>query len=547
MDRKIWNGVDISNIESLYDLFKIMNKDYNGIALDFFGKKYTYNDFFRKIDELTSIIIHLGIKNNDVVLFNMITSPESICLTFALNRIGAIIYFSDVRSDEKTIIREYEKCQCRFAFIHKLGFFNIDKVAAHFPNVKTIIVYPQQTFFETKIGFMTYKTFSVFRKLNGKIHHRNQAVNLLDLQHKKYPINDIAALPRENNKTIAIFTTGGTTGLPKCVMYKMNSIYSSMFIFEKDFYYNHQRGDITLSVLPINIFYGFGASILSPLVRGGEIVIAPNPYRINLLRLIKKYKPAFVFGVPYYLKDIIANKRNVDCSSFKQLVISSEKMSQKNVDLVNDYLKKNHSSISLTSLYGTTELNYIAKSGGGDSLFSISDNVKLKLFPTNDGDKQEICVHSNWTDDFEYYKENSDSLFNIDENHVKYIRTGDVGKLIDGKLLLEGRNKRFILTAYGYKIYAFEIEDIVRQIDFIKEVVAFPIPDKKSHYNCVPAVAVTIKTNKYNKHQLLLQINKVLADNLSPYKRPEKIFVLKEMPRTQRNKIDFLSLEKKYS
>lgn len=86
-------------------------------------------------------------------------------------------------------------------------------------------------------------------------------------------------------------------------------------------------------------------------------------------------------------------------------------------------------------------------------------------------------------------------------------------------------------------------------MNFVKEVAAFAIPDKKVHYNYVPALIVTIKNNMLSllsRRKAILAIGKEHSDHLSPYKRPSKIIILKEMPRTNRNKINYLSLEQKY-
>ena len=74
-----------------------------GNALNFFGLKTTYKKLFKKIDDTAKNLIELGVKSGDVVVINSVTLPQTVYLLYALNKIGAVANFTDLRSDSNSM------------------------------------------------------------------------------------------------------------------------------------------------------------------------------------------------------------------------------------------------------------------------------------------------------------------------------------------------------------------------------------------------------------------------------------------------------------
>ena len=75
----------------MYDYLYLRNINrQNFIALNYFGRKITYNEMFSHINDVAKSFKQLGIKEKDYVVISMPTTPESVYMLFALNRIGAI-------------------------------------------------------------------------------------------------------------------------------------------------------------------------------------------------------------------------------------------------------------------------------------------------------------------------------------------------------------------------------------------------------------------------------------------------------------------------
>ena len=75
--------------------------DLDYIALNYFGAKMTYFEFFDKIDLAARSLRSIGVKPKDVVTICMPNTPEAIITFYAINKIGAIADMVHPLSSEK--------------------------------------------------------------------------------------------------------------------------------------------------------------------------------------------------------------------------------------------------------------------------------------------------------------------------------------------------------------------------------------------------------------------------------------------------------------
>lgn len=69
----------------------------NNIALKYLGSKISYKKLFEKIAECAKALKAFGVQKGDIVTLALPTSPETVYLFYALNRIGAISNAIDPR------------------------------------------------------------------------------------------------------------------------------------------------------------------------------------------------------------------------------------------------------------------------------------------------------------------------------------------------------------------------------------------------------------------------------------------------------------------
>ena len=91
-------GEDVD--ENIYTYLKTMTKDYGALtALSYYGKEISYEELFRHIDEAAKLLISIGVKSGDRVMYLMPNIPETAYFLYGGARIGAVADYIDPRPD----------------------------------------------------------------------------------------------------------------------------------------------------------------------------------------------------------------------------------------------------------------------------------------------------------------------------------------------------------------------------------------------------------------------------------------------------------------
>ena len=86
---KYYTDEQISEIApkvSMYECMYNNNKEHlDDVAFEYFGRKITYQELFKNIDNTQQALLSLGVKKGDIVTICSITTPEIIYSFYALN------------------------------------------------------------------------------------------------------------------------------------------------------------------------------------------------------------------------------------------------------------------------------------------------------------------------------------------------------------------------------------------------------------------------------------------------------------------------------
>lgn len=120
-------------------------------------------------------------------------------------------------------------------------------------------------------------------------------------------------------------------------------------------------------------------------------------------------------------------------------------------------------------------------------------------------------------------KANAESFFD------GWFRTGDIGILDGGYLVLKGRRKEMINRG-GENISPAEIEAVLVSHPYVGEAVAFSVPDTKYGERVAAAVVLTgeVSTDELRRHA---------RESLAAFKVPDEIYPLEEIPKTATGKV----------
>jgi cyclohexanecarboxylate-CoA ligase len=114
-----------------------------------------------------------------------------------------------------------------------------------------------------------------------------------------------------------------------------------------------------------------------------------------------------------------------------------------------------------------------------------------------------------------------------------FFRSGDLGILRDGYLVVTGRVKDIIIRN-GENISAKEVEDLLFQHPDIRDVAVFGVPDPAIGERCCVAVVGAPGVPRFELDEVVRHLS---TRGLARYKLPERMVVLDELPRNATGKV----------
>jgi long-chain acyl-CoA synthetase len=325
--------------------------------------------------------------------------------------------------------------------------------------------------------------------------------------------------------------TGGTTGTPKGAMLTHANL--SINVQQSTAWWNQppMAGERVMGVLPL--FHVFAMTVVMnfALSQGVEMILMPRFDLIEALKLITKFKPKMMPGVPTLYNAIIQNPRvrEYDLSSLSFCISGGAGLPLE--------VKRGFEAISgavLTEGYGLSETSPVAtcnphdrppKAGSiGLPLPATEISIRSLDDPSVEvpqGEKGEICIAGPQVMPGYWNKpEETKKVF-----VGRFFRTGDVG-CMDEEGFIFDRIKDMI-NASGFKIYPRRIEEAIYQHPAVEEVTVIGIPD--AYRGEAPKAFVKLKEGAKMSQTELLGF---LKEKLSKLELPAEIEFRDVLPKT---------------
>ena len=126
---------------SVYELLeREANHHLDYISYSYFGRKRTYQNFLREIDDCARSLKQLGVKAGECVSICMQNTPEAIISFYAINKIGAIANMIHPLSSENEIKYYLNLTDSKYIITIDLAFNKIFHIAKKTKIKKAIIV-----------------------------------------------------------------------------------------------------------------------------------------------------------------------------------------------------------------------------------------------------------------------------------------------------------------------------------------------------------------------------------------------------------------------
>jgi long-chain acyl-CoA synthetase len=520
-------------------------------ALIFMGRRTRYDELDRGISRASRGFAALGMKQGDRVLVCLPNIPQSVVAFYALNRLGAIPAMIHPLSAPAEI-RAYA-CQAGCTWAITLDAF-YPRFAEAQPGS------PLRRFLLCRVrdamgpGLALGFALTEGRKIPAvpadpeiirwKSMER-QARGTADLGHPD---------PLSPGETAVLLFSGGTTGLSKAI--KLSSDNCNALAVQTNAAGGPiLPGDAMLSILPM--FHGFGLAvgIHAMLINGGTCILVPRFSADALAALVRKYRPAYLAGVPTLFDALSANEKfqQAPLGGFKGLFCGGDSLSRQTKERFEAVLQHAGGKAPLREGYGLTESvtanilmprdHYREGSMGVPYPDMTAKVVKPgtteEAVPGEDG---EICVAGptlmlGYLDD----PEATAIALRSHPDGLRWLHTGDLGFMDkDGFFYFKQRVKRIIKTS-GISVYPSQIEDVLNKHPAVRLscVIGVTHPTKVQ----VPKGFVTLNDGWEAGPTLEQELIALCRKELLPHSCPRCIEFRDRLPLTLVGKVAYRSLE----
>ena len=547
---------------SLIDYITKLNCDrLSLIALNYLNKKITYEELLENIDKTSKRFQKLGVREEDYVSIAMPLTPETIYFIYALDKIGANANLIDPRIPEEKMRFYLNLAKTKLSFVINTYASTMIKAAKNTRTKTTFDVSAVASLSnEEKLKLINKKDENEVKKIKLKLlkeelfYNLNNALNSQKIykydRFERIKTSELFIPSYKSGKSSIIEYTSGTTGIPKglgLTSRGMNTLSLELMTVT-----GVKPGESILCIMPPFISYGAVCGIHNSLCSGLEMILVPNFKKEDFASLIYKFKPNNIICVPSFFESVINNQifNNEDLSYLNRVIFGGDKTPKYLEEKVNDWLKEHNSNTTLIKGGGMAEFSSCTfltpfEETKKPEIYGIPLPLVDAKIMKNDREEckykevGEIYISSPQmmsgylNDEFE-----TDKFFYKDEEGKMWGRTGDLGYVTEeGFFVLTDRKKNMIVRPDGHNVFPSEIEEVIKEIKFVKDCVVIGIKDVNSATGEYPYAFIEIDSGKSD--ECLSFIKKYVNNKIPLRDRPrDEDYLITNLIYKEEGKID---------
>lgn len=522
---------DLAVEQTMYETIKTANQqNLNLDAIGYMGKSIKYAELLARVDNLAAAFKVQGVEEGDVVSVCLPTVPEVAEILLAVNKVGAVSQWLDLRSTDKQLVKYINEQNSRL-------FISLDMLM---PRAEFLI---EKSSLQTVLYVATNFSDKVNIPQNDKIITYNDFIKMA------YGRQEAAEISYNKERSSVIIQSSGTTGLAKSIVHTDYTINSSIKCFNY-FDYPLYVGDVLLVVAPPWVSYGLINSFYLSLAFGMKAELVPVLEDDNVAYNIGKFDISF--AVPLHYRYLAANIDKIDKKALaraKCLVAGGDKIDKNELDILESIIGKPIlNGYGCNEVLGAAVMSPFSRNKNGAVGLPLYGNV-IQIFDVDTqaelptGCIGEICINTETA--FEAYVNNPTATNNIKKIHSDskiWIHTGDLGYIdSEGYVYVVGRIQRAIIRA-GFKIFPGTIENAILSHKDVSECVVVGVNDDKEGY--VPMAHIVLNDDcKDNIQEIEKQLKELFQNELKDYERPKYYNFIDKLPYTSNKKYNFRELE----
>lgn len=340
---------------------------------------------------------------------------------------------------------------------------------------------------------------------------------------------------REDNDTVVLLYTSGTTGQPKGAELTHHSM-STNAATSAETLVELTEQDVVMGCLPLFHVFGLTCGLNASILKGSCLTLIPRFDAEKALEIVGRDHVTVFEGVPTMYSGLLhaVNADKADMSSLRTCISGGSAMP---VEVMKNFEKK-FDCIVLEG-YGLSETSPVAsfnQPGQERKPGSIGTEVRgveMKVVGDDDedvaqGEVGEIVIRGENVMKG-YWGREQDTAEAIKDG---WFHTGDLAKVDeDGYFFIVDRKKDLIIRG-GYNVYPREVEEALYEHSSVAEVAVIGIPHDSLGEEVGAAVALKPGEKVSEK-----DLQAFAKERLAAYKYPRAVWIVDELPKGPTGKI----------
>ena len=555
---KYYNGIrhsleypDVTLFEAVYDIAK---KYPDNTALLYMGKEVTYNEFAQNVNVVRCMLEDIGVKAGDRVAVCLPNIPQAVYLLYACDMMGAVASFLHPLSAVGEFCKYFEELDAEYVFALPMHKKAMKKAFAQ-TGERTVIF----TDAADELGLVKRIAYDILqRKKHRETVVFEKAFCWSELRKKAQKCKGASSFDfykKSADDTSVVLFSGGTTGEPKGVMLSSKGL-NAMAWQTVEMCRTDVNGKLMLAAMPMFHGFGLGVCVHTALIHGAVCILVPRFTVKEYAKLIKKYRPNFIAGVPTLFEALLREDelQNVDLSCLSGVFSGGDSLPAELKKKFDGFLKSHGASVRIREGYGATECvtascltPYDIEREGSigipfpDTYYKICKASTTQELPF--GQEGEICIHGPAImKGYLNSPEETAKVLRTHDDGLVWLHTGDIGVIDeDGFVYFKSRIKRIIVSR-GYNVYPQNIERILELHPAVKQSCVVGVSDS---YKMQSIKAFVVPKGECEDTDILKSdLTEHCRQHIAKYAIPDVIEFVSNLPLTKAGKVDYKQLEK---
>jgi 3-oxocholest-4-en-26-oate---CoA ligase len=505
-------------------------------ALGHGGRRWSWAQFDNRADGVAHALLDAGVERQDKVAQYLFNGPEYLETVFAAFKVGLVPVNTNYRYVDDELVYLWDNADCVAVVFHGAFAERIAGLRHRVPRVRLWLWVDD--------GSGPCPEWATGYEETAASARPGQRT--------------VPPWPRTGDDLYLLYT-GGTTGMPKGVMWRQDDLYN---FFSDSVYHDPHQPDLDavrarltrpgpVAVPACPLMHGTGAFIaFQVLVQGGcivtltgrtfdvtELLDTVEAERVNVLAIVGD-----AFAKPM-LRALDEHPGRWDISSLLVVVSSGVMWSE----ATKQGLLRHHDGMLLADIFSSSEAlgmgQSISSASGTSSTasFRVGDRTRVITDDGRDvapGSGQIGMVAIRGYTPLGYYKDEEKSARTFREiDGARWSIPGDYATVeADGTLKVLGRGSVCINTG-GEKVYPEEVEEVLKEHPSVRDAVVVGVPDEKFG-EAIVAMVEPAGDGDLDAAGIVAHVRSRLA----PYKAPKRVLAVDTIGRAANGKVDYRRL-----